>query len=308
MRVILISERKSNTRTFAVNGWAKMLLSFCLLGLPLGVGVVFGIQLSGGKLGFFLEQSVAELETELESQRAALAESRQQAQQRIEVLSSRLARLQARLVRLDALGERLTNLADLDKGEFDFSATPALGGPEVPGGETVVDGDLQTLFAELETKIDSRQQQLGILESMMADREIRKESTIAGRPVSRGWMSSGFGMRADPFNGRKSWHGGVDFAGREGNEVVAVASGVVTWSGKYRGYGHMVEIDHGEGFVTRYAHNKENKVEVGDVVERGRAIALLGSSGRATGPHVHFEVYKNGRQVDPSSYISRTLR
>jgi len=137
---------------------------------------------------------------------------------------------------------------------------------------------------------------------------LSEDSTISGRPVEKGWISSGYGMRTDPFNGRKRWHNGVDFAGKAGANVVAVASGVVTWSSKYNNYGNMVEIDHGEGVVTRYAHNQENKVKVGDLVQRGQVIAALGSTGRSTGPHLHFEVYKNGRAVDPSVYIRKTLR
>lgn len=306
MKVILI--RKGCSRTLAFNGWAKVLISLCMLGLPVTAGALLGIQLGGGKIDLFLEESVDNLEAELEAERRALAETEARAQRRVEALSLKLAQMQARLVRLDALGERLTTMADLDKGEFDFSSAPPLGGPESLDGEAVLDSDLKALFAEMDAKLEDRQQQLGLLAAMLADRKISRASTLAGRPITQGWMSSVFGYRTDPFNGRRSWHSGVDFAGKKGSDVVAVASGVVTWSGEYRGYGNMVEVDHGEGFVTRYAHNQENRVDVGDLVQRGQQIALMGSSGRSTGPHVHFEVYKNGRPVDPSSYIHRTLR
>jgi murein DD-endopeptidase MepM/ murein hydrolase activator NlpD len=121
-------------------------------------------------------------------------------------------------------------------------------------------------------------------------------------------MSSHFGRRVDPFTGRIATHEGVDFAGKLGSEIIAVGSGVVTWSSERYGYGQMVEINHGSGFMTRYAHNLENKVEVGDVVKKGQVIALMGTSGRSTGPHVHFEVYKHGRPVDPAAYIHRASR
>jgi len=121
-----------------------------------------------------------------------------------------------------------------------------------------------------------------------------------------GWLSSNYGNRLDPFTGKRAWHNGVDFAGREGSDIVAVASGVVSWSGERYGYGKMVEVAHGEGVTTRYAHNLENTVKVGDMVRRGEVIALMGNSGRSTGPHVHFEVFKNGRPVDPASYLRRT--
>ena len=142
---------------------------------------------------------------------------------------------------------------------------------------------------------------------MLSERNLQKASALTGRPINKGWMSSGYGHRTDPFNGRKAWHNGVDFAGVEGADVVAVAAGVVTWSGERHGYGNMIELDHGEGHVTRYGHNKQNRVNVGDVVKKGQVIATMGSTGRSTGPHVHFEVYKHGRAVDPASYIRRTV-
>ena len=114
--------------------------------------------------------------------------------------------------------------------------------------------------------------------------------------------------RIDPISGERAWHDGADFAGREGSDILAVASGVVSWSGYRSGYGTMVEVSHGDGLSTRYAHNQQNLVDVGDLVRRGDVIALMGSSGRSTGPHVHFEVFKNGRAVDPASYVRRTHR
>lgn len=146
------------------------------------------------------------------------------------------------------------------------------------------------------------------MEALLAQRKIQRDVFIAGRPVKKGWMSSRFGRRTDPFNGQVAWHNGVDFAGKLKSDIVSVAAGVVTWSGPRYGYGEMVEINHGNGFTTRYAHNSENKVAIGEVVKKGQVIALMGTSGRSTGPHVHFEVYKHGRAVDPSSYIHRTHR
>ena len=121
-------------------------------------------------------------------------------------------------------------------------------------------------------------------------------------------MTSLFGHRTDPFKGHRAWHNGVDFAGQLGSAVVAVASGVVTWASERQGYGLIVEVNHGGGYVTRYAHNQSNLVDVGDVVKKGQVIASMGSSGRSTGPHVHFEVYKNGKSVDPASYVDRPQR
>ena len=122
-------------------------------------------------------------------------------------------------------------------------------------------------------------------------------------------MSSPYGKRIDPFTGELAWHHGVDFAtGELGVEIKTVASGVVTYAGERQGYGLLVEVNHGNGYETLYAHDQEVLVKACDVVKKGQIIALSGSTGRSTGPHVHFEVHKNGRVVDPASYISRTHR
>jgi murein DD-endopeptidase MepM/ murein hydrolase activator NlpD len=125
----------------------------------------------------------------------------------------------------------------------------------------------------------------------------------AGKPIKKGWISSYYGMRNDPFSGKRTMHKGMDFAGKEGSEVVAVAAGVVTWSGKRSGYGKLVEINHGKGYITRYGHNKTVLVNVGDRVKQGQTISRMGSSGRSTGPHVHFEVLLNDKVVNPTKYI-----
>ena len=196
--------------------------------------------------------------------------------------------------------------------EFNFSQDPGLGGPEgqnLDALDSSVSMDKYSKnFAELEFEINAREAQLGILEKILTDKNLKTEQTIAGKPIRRGWMSSDYGMRTDPFHGKKQWHAGVDFAGRKGDDILAVGSGIVTWSGEKSGYGLMVEISHNDGFVTRYAHNDKNIVELGSIVKKGQVVAKMGSSGRSTGPHVHFEVHKNGRTVDPSSYINRTIR
>jgi len=309
VKVVLIHNRKGVRKTIRVQGWAKLAMSLCLLGVPLSAGIFLGIQLGGGKIGLLLEQNIENLQDELVSQREQLEETRQAADRQVHAMTLKLAEMKARLVRLDAVGERLTAMAKLDDGEFDFNELPPMGGPEYKDHfQAAAGSDIHQLFNELQFQIDSREHQLAVLESLLINRQLSEDSTIAGRPVEKGWVSSSYGTRTDPFTGRKSWHNGIDFAGKPGANVVAVASGVVTWSSKYNHYGNMVEIDHGEGFVTRYAHNQENKVKVGDLVQRGQVIATVGSTGRSTGPHLHFEVYKHGRSVDPSTYIRKTLR
>lgn len=310
MKIIVLGKGHAASKTYNLGSWTKTLLSVCLLGLPLGMGVTLGAMLAGEKGSEYLDAETARAWQEsLAQQQAAIDASKQEAEQQLSALTLRVAELQARLLRIDALGERLTSVAKLDSGEFDFNQAPALGGPEDPIESFHYEPpSFIDVMDNLADQIENRQQQLDTLETLMANRQIEDDVFIAGRPIKKGWISSHYGRRTDPFTGNLAWHSGMDFAGKENSDVVAVASGVVTWSGDRYGYGQMVEINHGTGFSTRYAHNSENLVKVGDVVKKGETVALMGSSGRSTGPHVHFEVYKNGRPVDPSSYIHRTLR
>lgn len=213
--------------------------------------------------------------------------------------------LQARLARLEALGGRLAELASFEE-EFDFYSVPAVGGPDdILLQEPMSQVDIQGALVQLNLHLDRREQELKAIDGLLSDRQLQHERYLAGRPVASGWLSSQYGKRIDPFHGRTAWHKGVDFAGKAGSDILAVASGVVVWSGERYGFGTMVEINHGNGFITRYAHNSENNVKIGDVVTKGQVIAQMGSSGRSTGPHVHFEVLKNGRAVDPRNYIYR---
>jgi murein DD-endopeptidase MepM/ murein hydrolase activator NlpD len=174
----------------------------------------------------------------------------------------------------------------------------------MPSSLPSLKGDLDRIAKHIE----NRQQQLDRLESMFFQRGLDQESFVSGRPVRWGWLSSSYGYRNDPFNGRRTWHAGVDFAGKEGSDIIAVASGVVTWSSERYGYGNLVEINHGDGYSTRYAHCKEILVKVGEVVEKGQVLALMGSTGRSTGPHVHFEVLRKGMTLDPKKFLHRASR
>lgn len=309
MKLILVDQRHGHTRTIVLKGWLKGLLSLCLLGAPVALGY-FGYQFAVSQnTRIFTEASAENWERQIRLQADQLAEIKQDSQQQLEALTLRLAMLQARLVRLDAVGERITSIANLDNGEFDFSQPVPVGGPETANSRTYTSSGFTRALEQLEQQLEDRQQQLEILEGLMSDRKIQSDVFIAGRPLDRGWIASRFGQRIDPFSGGLSFHGGIDFTtGKAGSEINTVAAGVVTWSGPRSGYGLMVEVNHGNGFTTRYAHAEKLLVEVGDVVKKGQDIALVGSTGRSTGPHVHFEVYKNGRVVDPAAYIHRTAR
>jgi murein DD-endopeptidase MepM/ murein hydrolase activator NlpD len=266
----------------------------------------------GGGVGYVIAERslvvdpdarVTALEQRITTQQAQLDELTRVSSDHLQALSVRLGQMQASMIRLDALGQRLTEVAGLEGGEFNFAQPPAQGGPI--GREAVgVDPTefLQTLDL-LSRQIDNRGSQFEVLDELLADRSIRQEVLPAGRPVRNGWLSSYYGYRTDPFSGQRAWHSGIDYAGVEGSDVIAVAAGVVTWSGPRYGYGNLVEVNHGSGYVTRYGHNRENLVEVGEAVRKGEVVARMGETGRATAPNTHFEVILDDRTVDPLEFI-----
>ena len=309
MKLIFLN-RHAASRTLELGRWSWLLLSACVIGVPLGlVAVSYQFGFDGGVRS---EQSsrVSIREQQATERAEALAQLSVEAQSRLTAMTRRLATLQTQVTRLDALGQHLTELAGLELGEFDFSGPPALGGPSLPlqtdSGPSVL--EINTQYDALEDYFAGREVQFEVLAGLLSSEQLRTESTPAGRPILSGWQSSSFGSRIDPISGKRAWHTGADFAGRKGSDILAVASGVVSWSGVKAGYGTMIEVSHGDGLSTRYAHNQENLVTLGDLVRRGDVIALMGSSGRSTGPHVHFEIFKHGRAVDPASYVRRTHR
>jgi murein DD-endopeptidase MepM/ murein hydrolase activator NlpD len=313
VKIILISSRADRVRTISLNSWAKGLLSVLLLGIPVAAGTMLGVKIADGRWELLFDNSIGEMQHQLVVQQSHVDAGREQLDSSLAAMTGKLAQMRSRLVRLDALGEQLTQIASLEDGEFDFSVAPGLGGPDESlvnevANSVDIQQELATMFARLDNSLNSRESQLNVLQSMLTENKLKSERMVAGRPITKGWMSSEYGMRVDPFHGNKRWHGGVDFAGRQGSDIIAVASGVVTWSGERSGYGLMVELNHSDGYVTRYAHNDKNVADLGAIVKKGDVIAKMGSSGRSTGPHVHFEVFKNGRTVDPASYIRRTSR
>jgi len=241
---------------------------------------------------------------EISAQRALLNDAMDNAEKNLDALSMRLSKLQGHIMRLDALGARLASMAGLDDIEFNERNPPGMGGPAPKGvQESLGVTDFLKALDELSEKIEDRGEKLAAMESMLIDRKLQDQTLPAGIPALGGWVSSRFGLRTDPLTGKRELHEGIDYASRPGTPVIAVASGIVTWSAPRYGYGKLVEISHGSGYLTRYAHNKENLVVVGEKVEKGQAIAIMGTSGRSTGTHVHFEVVQNGKTVNPTDYL-----
>lgn len=248
--------------------------------------------------------AAAEVHALLESERRVIADAKAEQRAHLDALALKIAELQAHLMRLDALGDRLVEVGKLDRGEFDFSAAPPVGGvDEALPAENQSAIDLTEDMDRIAALLADREYKLEALEQLLMNRELMAEVLPSGKPVEKGWLSSGYGKRTDPFNGKKSFHRGVDFAGKPGSDVVTVASGVVTRSERVAGFGNIVEVRHANGYSTRYAHNKKNLVAAGDVVSKGDTIALLGSTGRSSGPHVHFEVHRDGKVVNPVRFL-----
>ncbi|TLZ24369.1 MAG: hypothetical protein E6K27_14130 [Gammaproteobacteria bacterium] len=284
---IIFLRRKGKARQLNLARPLTLSVVAALTLLVLGGAFALGLQYGLGAHQRGMLSDIPRFGSVLAEQKKQLADLKQQLQ-----------------IRLDALGRRLTEMADIDSREFNFDVAPPSGGPE-NDGEGVSAGipDLTQMLAQLEQRVNLRDSQLAALENVILAQELKEDIHPEGRPVARGFISSYFGERADPFDGREAFHKGVDFAGAMGDKVVAVAEGVVTWAGERSGFGKLVEISHGDGYVTRYAHNQRTLVAVGQMVKRGESVALMGSTGRSTGPHVHFEVLRNGRQVNPLSFI-----
>jgi murein DD-endopeptidase MepM/ murein hydrolase activator NlpD len=273
-------------------------------GALLLTGIVFTAGLQFGRFVAGSLDRVA-LARELDQQRLDLNAVRGQMQGTVDALAERVGKLNAHLIRLDALGRRVTDLAGLDRGEFNFDEPPPVGGPEgVPfeGGSAMVP-ELTAALDTLEAQLENRQQQLVVLESLMSSRSLGERIIPGGWPIVGGWISSHFGYRSDPFTGRGAFHAGVDFAAPPGSKVISTGPGLVTYSGYKDGYGYVVEITHPTGYVTRYGHNSRNLVREGRTVQKGEAIAIIGSTGRSTGTHVHFEVEREGNKVNPMRYL-----
>jgi len=307
MNVVIFGRGFGKTRQINLSGRSASAFALLIIGSLSCAAFAGGYWFSAHNGSGVSLGAVAELNNQLEIQRSAIQNTRQKTEDTLDALAIRIGQMNARVIRLDALGRRLTDMADLTDGEFDFDSVPAMGGPEEPyaTGSNIAVPEVLAAMTELSSRLDNREAQLGVLESVLMNKNLSDRVYPQGRPVKSGWMSSYFGKRTDPFTGKQANHRGVDFAGKAGAEISTVADGVVTWSSTRYGFGKLVEINHGNGYSTRYAHNSENLVAVGDEVRKGQIVALMGATGRATGPNLHFEVLRNGKRVNPVTFIRR---
>jgi murein DD-endopeptidase MepM/ murein hydrolase activator NlpD len=242
------------------------------------------------------------VETRVNEQQEQMLRTRSYVRQHLDVLGSQIGSLQAQVSRINAVEMRIAEVAGINLNDFQFEEDPPIGGADV-ATEDSEQVDIEKAIAEIEKELSLRESEIAAVDFLLSRNTLESKQTPAGWPVKGGWISSNFGSRMHPMTGKKQFHRGVDIPGKFGADVLAVADGVITRSEKSGHYGWLVKVDHGDNYTTLYSHNSKNLVEVGETVKKGQTIAKIGSTGRSTGPHVHFEVAKNGRNINPVKFL-----
>jgi murein DD-endopeptidase MepM/ murein hydrolase activator NlpD len=306
MHIILVSDRLAKTRSVTLTT-THLLLGAS--GLVLSV-VLLALALSWVTVRHASEIKLPVLQTiVLSAQQQETDKTRDFLRQNLNAMAVKLGQMQAQLTRLDALGERLSSLAGFKPQEFRFSEAPGRGGAVSSMAQKDISlSEFSQKLDQLSKEMETRTDYMGILESQLFDARIKKKLIPTIPPVDGGWNASSFGWRIDPFTGMQAMHEGIDFLAEPGTPVFAAAGGVVAFAEMHHQYGNMVEIDHGNEFTTRYAHNSKLVVKRGDLVQRGRKIAEVGSTGRSTGPHLHFEVRYKGVAQNPNRFLQASSR
>ena len=303
MQIILIPDRLARARTLNVSAFHLVAASF--LGFALLCAATAGLYWitirNAGDLRIPVLQKLVVAAQEAEAQRG-----RTFLQQNLNAMAVKLGEMQAQLTRLDALGERLSSLAGIRPQEFRFAETPGLGGaaPTLLPPQNLSLAEFSDKLASVSRHVENRNDMLSVLEAQLFDQAVKKKLLPTMMPVAAPYNASGFGRRIDPFTGQWAMHEGIDFLAEPGSTVVAAAGGVVQFAAFHPQYGFMIDVDHGNDLVTRYAHLSKLFVKEGDVVLRGRRIALSGSTGRSTGPHLHFEVRYRGAAQNPARFLA----
>lgn len=301
MNIIIVSDRLSKSHTICL-GRCKtgLLLGALLVGMVLMsvlASYLMLFHLGDVKIPFVQQLILSAQQTEAEKNRVYL-------QQSLNAMAIKVGEMQAQVLRIDALGERVAKIAGIKKEEFQFDQRPGRGGAAPTADAKPV--QLAEFAGELDRlgkQVDDRSDRLAVMESMLSRERVKRNALPSALPVITGFFSSNFGWRIDPFTGLRAMHEGVDFMAPIGSPITAAAGGIVVYSDYHQGYGNMIEIDHGNGLISRYAHASKRLVKEGDVVLRGQKIGEVGSTGRSTGPHLHFEVLNRGVPQNPTRYL-----
>ena len=300
MQIILISDRLARARSVSLS--LRHLFGSALLALAVVLGATAGLYWL--TLRYAAEVPLPALQRlVLSAHEAETERSRAFVQQNLNAMAVKVGEMQAQLTRLDALGERVSALAGVK--DFRFNEAPGLGGaaPTLMPPQNLSLADFSEKLTVLSRQVENRNDMLGVLEAQLFEQAVKKRLMPTMMPVRASYNPSGFGRRVDPFTGQWALHEGIDFIADKGSPIMAAAAGIVTFAGLHPQYGYMVDIDHGNDLVTRYAHSSKLLVREGDVVQRGRKIAEVGSTGRSTGPHLHFEVRFRGVAQNPGKFL-----
>jgi murein DD-endopeptidase MepM/ murein hydrolase activator NlpD len=303
VQIILISDRLARARSVHMS--LRHLVGTGLLALVLLFGATAALYwltlryAAEIRLPVLQQLVAAAQEAEAERERVFL-------KQNLNSMAVKLGEMQAQLTRLDALGERLSSLAGLRAQEFRFSEAPGLGGaaPTLMPPQNLSLAEFSDKLSTLARSVEGRNDMMGVLEAQLFEQAVKKKMLPTMMPVKAPYNASAFGRRVDPFTGQWAMHEGIDFLADAGSPIAAAAAGVVVFSGFHPQYGYTIDIDHGNDLVTRYAHQARLYVKEGDVVQRGHKIGEVGSTGRSTGPHLHFELWSNGKPTNPVTHPS----
>ncbi|MBL4773086.1 MAG: M23 family metallopeptidase [Alcanivoracaceae bacterium] len=306
--IIVLKQSKSGTSSYHLSDTKIRQKVMAILALSVACILVLGMG-----TGYILFNQKTETNSEIIKFQLLVEQKQNDIQQfksdvngELDSLALQIGGLYAQSMRINALGDRLSEVANIDGSEFDFSTEPGIGGADLE--LTNRENTPQDLFASLysiKASFQQQEEQLILLSELLSEKELDQQIKPSGKPIRKGWISSSYGTRVDPFTGKQAFHSGIDFSGKHGSIIQAMAEGVVIWAG-YRGnYGKMIEIDHGSGYVTRYAHLSEVSVTVGEKVEKTQLLGVMGKTGRATSAHLHFEVLKKGHKVNPWPFLAK---
>jgi len=304
MNIILVSNRLAKTRSITLGAWQLLFMLLLLSGMVWAA--TFALQYT---LVRFAPEGMSDGVRTLLSKIQSDEQQKQQSyvHSSLDAMAARVGQMQAQMQRLDALGARLAKLTGMKPEEFKFDQMPAQGGPLIAlSAQEMSVNSLEQQLNRLTLAVNDRSDKLQALETMLLQNQLSRRLLPSIPPVTEGFYSSNFGWRADPFTGTNAMHEGVDFMVQAGTAIRASAGGVVAYSDYHPQYGNMVEIDHGDDIVTRYAHASRLLAKVGQVVRRGEKIAEVGSTGRSTGNHLHFEVRYKGIAQNPVRFLQKT--
>jgi murein DD-endopeptidase MepM/ murein hydrolase activator NlpD len=302
LNIILVSDSLAKSRSVALSQTQVLLIAFGILvsGFVLAMATyVVTMKFAVDLRNPYLRTLLATLHEDDQKRNEA------EMKENLTALAVKVGELQARILRLDAFGERLAKAAGVKHDEFRFDEKPGQGGPAPAGGGRELSmSEFNDMLAEISRVLDDRSDKLGVLDSLLMDDRLARKTIPTSMPVEGGYYSSNYGYRLDPITGRSAFHTGVDIIASPGTPVMAAAGGVVSAVQFLPEYGNIVDVDHDNGLTTRYAHLSRALVKVGDVVMKGQKIALVGATGRVTGPHLHFEVRENGIPLNPNKFLS----